>query len=70
MESFRYEELGNGIRVYIPYKTHDCIHIQSQPCMEWYIGKIALRGKKISDGFRNVTVETKKTFPYIFQREW
>lgn len=70
MNTFRYEDLGNGVKLYLKDLQHDCIHIKDQPCMLWYYGKIAMRGNKLSDGFRSVKDETRKTYPWMFTRQW
>jgi hypothetical protein len=66
MTSFRYTELGNGVKLFYGDKYHHCYHIKDQPCMPWYYGIIELRGKTISSGFRNVSDETRKTLPWLF----
>jgi hypothetical protein len=66
MTTFRYAELGNGVRLYYADKYHHCYHIKDHPCMPWYYGIIEMRGNTITDGFRSVSNETRRTFPWLF----
>jgi hypothetical protein len=66
MTTFQYTNLGHGVKLFRSDRFHHCYHIKDQPCMVWNYGVIELRGNTITDGFRNVTDETKKTFPWLF----
>lgn len=66
MKTFRYQDLGHGVKVYIRDQSHHCLQVETQPCMMWYYGKIRMRGNSIQDGFRNLTVETRTSMPFIY----
>jgi hypothetical protein len=69
MNTFAYQDLGNGVRLYMSDSTHSCVHIKDQPCALWHYGKIEMRGKKINDGFRNKTIEIRQAYPWLFKHE-
>jgi len=66
----RIENLGYGVQLYHRDSTHDCISITDQPVMMWEVGKIALRGHRLSDGFITVQCDARKNFPVVFVQNW
>ncbi len=62
--SFSFVNLGNGIRLYYPDSTHECLNAPG-PCMNWRYGEIEMRGNRITDGFRNKKDEVRKFFPFV-----
>jgi hypothetical protein len=66
MSTFQFQDLGQGVKLYMKDKTHNAVHIKDQPCALWYYGKIEMRGTKIDDGFRNKTLEIRQAYPWLF----
>ena len=64
LQTFPSVNLGNGIQLYLPDNTHECLNANG-PCMNWRYGEIEMRGTKIEDGFRNIKDEVKKYFPFV-----
>jgi hypothetical protein len=64
LSTFSSVNLGNGVRLYLADKNHECLNANG-PCMNWRYGVIEMRGDKIEDGFRNVKDEVKKYYPYV-----
>ena len=62
--TFPFVNLGHGINLYLPDKTHECLNANG-PCMLYRYGQIELRGDNITDGFRNVKDEVQKNYPYL-----
>ncbi|MEP6748026.1 MAG: hypothetical protein ABJB86_09890 [Bacteroidota bacterium] len=64
IHTFPSVNLGNGVRLYVADKEHECLNATG-PCMNWRYGEIEMRGNKIEDGFRNVKDEVKQYFPFV-----
>src|SRR5450432_2356518 len=64
LQTFTSVNLGNGVKLYLPYGDHECLNAPG-PCMNWRYGEIEMRGNKMEDGFRNKTDEVKKYFPFV-----
>lgn len=57
--------LNDGKTVlYFADSTCECINLPL-PCMPWKYGRVEMRGKKITDGFRNVENRVKDYYPFV-----
>jgi hypothetical protein len=70
MSTFLYQDLGHGVKLYLPDNDHDAISIKDQPSMIWHEQIIEMRGTKIDNGFRSVRSKAKERMPFLFTIDW
>lgn len=62
--TYNYTMLDEKTKLYYEDPAHECINV-GLPCMPWKYGKIEMRGTNLGDGFRNVTNEVRKYYPFL-----